>query len=481
MEYLKKYGIGTKSIIVVLLFASVLLIIWIMGASAGNIGSQVIGVVVGLLIGLSVSVMITRKYMILINDLVNAVEEVSAGNLNVRVEGRYDGELGVLVDGFNKMVANLKEQKNEISHGQKMTWVLIKDLKRVMSKVANGDLTVRMNESMVQDGVKLKSVDIQKLINRTLDNVSHMIKELKEEVINLNEDISIIKEELNRAKEASSQVADATQQVVVAANDQSAKLHDISQELEGVSCITEEVFNAAIDGVEATKIVEENSKVGVKKVENAIETMRRISKVIDELGNAIQDLGVESKKINEITALIKGVAEQTGLLALNASIEAARAGETGKGFAVVASEIKDLAEEIGRSIEDIDETIVEILNKIDKTTNLGLMEKDEVDKGVVAIDEVNNAFLKIRDSVDTAMRKINNIKGNAQKASDSIQKALNDVQDVVSISKEFATTAEELTANVKEQDEVIEEISGATEKMVKISNKLAESASEFKV
>jgi methyl-accepting chemotaxis protein len=410
-----------------------------------------------------------------LRELENILDELIKGNLEIEPKIKFNNdEIGRLYDKVSTLVENLQEEAKRQLEDKKALAQTFKELTMTMQKVAEGDLTVRMDESGKQN-------KLQKTINMMIDNMSNLINELKAQIIDLNKEIKTLREEIERAKETSDQVTDAASQVATAATDQANKLQDISQDLEGTGEAAEKVYNAAIDAVNSANEIEENSETGVNKVENAIDTMQRITNVIDDLGRAIQELGDESKKINEVTVLIKDIAEQTGLLALNASIEAARAGEAGKGFAVVASEIKSLAEEIGKSVDDIAKTITGIQGKVEKTIDLGLTGKDEVDKGVIAIDEVNNAFMKIRESVDKAIVKINAIKEDSKRASENVQQALRNVQDIASISEEFAATAEELTASAEEQNRIMDEISKATDKIADVSDRVSESASKFKV
>ncbi|WP_456420069.1 cache domain-containing protein, partial [Methanocaldococcus infernus] len=269
---------------------------------------------IGLIIGAGISVYFGRKLIKPIFNLMEGVEKVIKGNYNAKVEVDSDDELGKLAEMFNKLVDTLKEKEEEIRKRELLTKWLIEDLRRVMTRVAEGDFSVRMDTTEVKEGIK-RDVRIQKLINKALDMISELIRKLKEDVDRLHEKLKTLEEEADRVKEVSDQVADAANQVAVAATDQSNKLQDITQELEDVNKLANESYNSALEGVEAVKSVEEASQVGVEKVENAIETMQRIANVIDELGRALEELGKKSQKINEITALIKDIAEQTGLLA----------------------------------------------------------------------------------------------------------------------------------------------------------------------
>jgi methyl-accepting chemotaxis protein len=430
--------------------------------------------IIGLLIAIGISLVSSKSITKPIKKLEEGTEKFGNGDYDHVIDVKSGDELEDLANSFNKMAENIKELYNTLDMDKVKLAGTLKEISNVMGKLSEGDFSVRADENKEQNG-------LQKTINHAIKNVSIMVNSLKSEIQRLNSELGEVNDGLKRAKETSEQVTDAANQVATAAADQSAKLQDIADELEKTAGAAEKVYEDAEKSVNSSIEVKENSDIGVKKVENAISTMQEITNVIENLGKAIQELGDESKKINEVTTLIKDVAEQTGLLALNASIEAARAGEAGKGFAVVASEIKSLAEEIKKSVNDINITIKGINKKIDTTIDLGLSGKDEVDKGVIAIDEVNSAFSKIRESVENAALKINAIKVNSEKASSNVEKALKNAQDIASISEEFAATAEELTASAEEQSRVMTEIDNSVDKITSISKEIALDAVKFKI
>jgi len=436
-------------------------------------GILIIGAL-SLLIAVLITLYTNRKITKPINSLKKGTDEFSKGNYNYEVNVKTGDELEDLANSFNDMSRNIRSLYRTMDMDKKDLAKLITDMTKVMEKVSIGDFSVRADDSKEYN-------QLEKAINVAISNVSQLIKELRNEIGLLEVQASKVNEELKIAKETAEQVTDAANQVASAAADQSAKLQETTDDLGNTTKVAEEVYSAAGETVTAALDIQKNSNIGVLKVENAIETMQKINNVIDSLSVSIKELGEESKKINEVTILIKDIAEQTGLLALNASIEAARAGEAGKGFAVVASEIKSLAEEIKKSVSNINHTIRGVGEKVENTVKLGDLGKSEVNKGVVAIDEVNDAFLKIKESVETANIKINAIKRDAQKAAQNTDEALKNVQDIASISEEFAATAEEVTASTEELNNVIDEIENIAGEVVNISKRVSKASDKFKI
>lgn len=146
---------------------------------------------------------------------------------------------------------------------------------------------------------------------------------------------------------------------------------------------------------------------------DSITAVNQSSKRIEVINNRVQNFKGKIGKIEEIVDLVKKVANQSNLLALNASIEAARAGEAGKGFAVVADQVRLLSSNTAESAEDIVKYVTELKENIDELalamdeTTVSLAEgNSKVEKSVVSMQQMNNQMISIREGVDSVFNDI---------------------------------------------------------------------------
>ncbi|XRO77672.1 methyl-accepting chemotaxis protein [Methanocaldococcus sp. 10A] len=439
-------------------------------------GNIYILIFLGIIFSIIITLLVKKLILCPIEEIIKLIEkfekESSIGGLELDIKIK-NPEFRLLYEKIISLITSLKEDEEKLKKMQEEISQTFKEAFEALEHLAKGDFSIRLNENR-------KRNKFQKMFNKAVDNISTIIENIRKEVLYLNTQIEVLRKETKKAREAIEQMTDAAQQVAMAASDQSSKLQDVTQEVEKTDELAKRTEQLSEEGEKASIEASEKADEGIKKIENAVEAMQKISNVIDDLSKAIQELGNKSKKINEITSLIKDIAEQTGLLALNASIEAARAGEAGRGFAVVASEIKSLAEEIGKSVDDINRTVEEIYRQIEKTVNLGMVGRNEVDKGVIAVDEVNKVFLQIKESIDNTTNKIKDIRKSAKVTIENMEKALKDVQDIASISEEFTATAEELSANAEEERQAIEEIEKVIINLEKVSKSVKDNIMKIK-
>ena len=152
-------------------------------------------------------------------------------------------------------------------------------------------------------------------------------------------------------------------------NEQLNETTDITGLVERLQSVFSAASSAAEKTVDLSSRSEEEGNSGKLVMTKAMSSVAALSESVISAGSTIERLGEESKEIGGIISVIKGVAEQTNLLALNAAIEAARAGEQGRGFAVVADEVRSLASKTQESAGEIENIIEKIISSVQKTSD----------------------------------------------------------------------------------------------------------------
>lgn len=230
-------------------------------------------------------------------------------------------------------------------------------------------------------------------------------------------------------EQAIGQLSAATAEIVAGTTQQAAGVQEQAAAVAETVATVEEITQTAEQSNERAKAVADSSRratdggaAGRRSVESTIAVMGDIKTRTESIAQSIVSLAGQAKAIGEIITVVNDLAEQTNILALNASIEATRAGEQGKGFSVVAAEIKALADQSKKATVQVRQ----ILSEIQKSTNAAVMATEQGAKSVEeAVRVVNAADESIRILVDTIVE--------AAQASTSISTSVG--QQVVGMSQ----------------------------------------------
>ncbi len=293
--------------------------------------------------------------------------------------------------------------------------------------VSSGDLTqtITINQN---DELGLLQQAMHDMTRKLKDMIEH-ISASAEQQATASQELSSITEHTNRNV---SQQHQATDQVATAINEMSASIDEVTNR-------TAEASNAADD---SKRLVNTSSTA----VNQTIEQIKQLSDGILASKALIDEVQAGTTNIVNILVVIKGIADQTNLLALNAAIEAARAGEQGRGFAVVADEVRNLAQNTQNSTVEIENMIQSLESKVSKATDSMNMGSEQAKSIVDKTHDVTRSLVEVEASVSLISDMNIQISTATQQQSEVAREISQQAVQISDISVETGDGAKEISA-----------------------------------
>jgi methyl-accepting chemotaxis protein len=216
-------------------------------------------------------------------------------------------------------------------------------------------------------------------------------------------------------------------------------------------------------------------------METSIGNMYHINEVIKESVTKVKLLDENSKKVSTLGQVINAIAEQTNLLALNAAIEAARAGEAGRGFAVVADEIRKLAEQVGKSVNEITDIVTGIQKDSKSMTASLVAGYENVEESTKQIRITGEGFEKIHNEVLSMVDRIQDVSASLDEISSNSNKISLAGEQIAAISQENSAGIEQTVASIQQQNGSMEMIANNTHLLAKSANDLKSIVDQFRL
>ncbi len=305
------------------------------------------------------------------------------------------------------------------------------DMLREISQ-GEGDLTVRLRTRATGEPAELA-----RYFNAFVERIHQIMQKLREAS--------------SRLSDTSVELSSITQTTHLGIESQQSQTEMVASAMNEMAATVSEVAENAARAESSARDAEKESQSGSQVVGSTIHSIRVLAEEIDQASKVIHDVEAESENIGAVLDVIRSIAEQTNLLALNAAIEAARAGEQGRGFAVVADEVRTLASRTQQSTQEIQETIKRLRASADE-----------------AVAVMQRSRTSAESSVDLA-----------EKAGASLQGISQAVSAITEVNSVIATAAEEQSAVAMEINQNVTEINAVSEDNRAAAQTTAQKGSEL--
>ena len=327
------------------------------------------------------------------------------------------------------------------------------------------------------------TVDIKTKGNDEITLMGHSMKEFTAAIRSMINDISNISETLKGQAESSTSVSGGLYEASLKQSknidelngtvDQlSASVQEIAESATALALVVSDTRDSSNNAEDKMNVTVEVAEAGKNDMQKVGEAMGLIEQSINGLQESIDKVGAASQEINKIVGMIGEIADETNLLALNASIEAARAGDAGKGFAVVATEIGSLATNSNQSVQKIQTLINEVTSLVGETVDKAKDSVDEINTSSRLVHQAVATFDTIYDNIVDANKVVNDMAANMLKVADVST-------NVASITEEQAASAELISRNAGNIASESKNITDDSEKVAETARKLADTSEKL--
>jgi len=387
---------------------------------------------------------------------------IANGDLNQKITVEARGEILELKNTLNAMVDQLNG--------------LAGDINSVMALVGKGNLTRMIEVEAAGDFASM--VDG---INDTIKSLQRIVGDLREVGINVG---AVSQNMLSAGQEMNAmvtQLSSSVEQIAEGAKAQADQIVGASKESEGVGEIASRTLESTQSMNEMAETASKATMEGSKAVEESMKNTELMLQGSIESVTSIESLSQRSEQIQEIVDVIRDIAAQTNILAINAAIEAVRAGRQGKGFAVVAEEVKTLSADSRTQAKQISDLVRSVLKETEDTVTTIKTMGENVSAGRRSIEQTSEAFADIRRSVESTSETGKAISDSAADQKRSIDAVSQSLDKVSGIATDTSTAGSQLADSARSLLERMQELMSTATTLAGMSQNLQQTVGQFEI
>jgi methyl-accepting chemotaxis protein len=399
------------------------------------------------IIGCTATALLTAKKILdPLNEAIEIAKKIAAGERNIEISAISYDETGQLLSALQAMQESIKNNEVKLQQSEEQTRILFDEIvcraneySAHSSNVALGDLTRRL---------KIERTDAMGKLGADLNTMTERLAEITKKI---NQACQNMTTSLDEVKQASDQQS-------IGVTEQASSINEITASLDEIDkSATQTMEKAKILGQLANQ-TSEKGQLGLQAVEQSIAGMNSVREKVQLIATSILALSNQTQQVGEITSVVNTLAQQSKMLALNASIEAAKAGEAGKGFAVVATEIKNLAEQSEQSTIQVQKILEEIRRATEKAVIVTEEGTKGVDKGTGLVEQMGGIVTSLADTIYETMIASQQIEAAVRQESLGIEQITAGMNEINQVTASFVATVKQSTESINQLDKLAKNI-----------------------
>ena len=369
-----------------------------------------------------------------------------------------------------------------IGVGLKLATSISRNIKKsigIMGKVAEGDLTVWVDDKMLKR--KDEIGDLSRVTVKLKDTLKGILKGISENSASLLEASRALGNAADTTNGTMNEVQNAVIQVVANSTDHSKNSESTSENMRIMGEHITETSTEVDTLNQNAASMQKSSKKTADTLAQLCHINEEVERIIGEVKEQTDRTNASIQKINAAMEFITSIAEETNLLSLNASIEAARAGESGRGFAVVADQIKKLAEQSNQSGHEIEETTKALME--DSAREMEIMQRMQeiITEQSGSMQETRANVSEVLKEIEASMQSILQIRESTGRLAESRGEVMEAVEQLSQIAHDNVDSTQQTYTETQEVLDTFKQVYDSAGQLKKIADELAESMQYFKI